>query len=198
MKLWRASVPVFVIGILISVTACTAQVSKPEPSATPTIASSVQLQCADGFANSGSIVPSLLLTEGVGSALRDTISTLPKAMDVGIWAPTKEWSFRKAPLFLSAGSQVVTLEVPDDGRQYLVWTSADAWTGADESVAARRGWTSSKVVAHGCAEAPTSFYGGLLVQDPTRCFSLTVTRAGQAAVALTISGDGQTRPTAEK
>jgi hypothetical protein len=124
--------------------------------------------------------------------------TLPKASEVGIWAPSKEWRFRKAPLFLSAGSQLVTLEVPDDGKQYLVWTSSDAWTGADESVAARRGWTSPKVVAQGCAEAPTSFYGGLLVQDPTRCFPLAVTRTGQADVVLAISGDGRTCPTAEK
>ena len=198
MKLWWASVSILVIGFLTSVTACTAPVIKPEPSATPTIASSVRLQCADGVTDSGAIMPALLLTEGVGSELRSTRPTLPKAIDVGIWAPSKEWSIRKAPLFLSAGSQVVTLEVPDDGKQYLVWTSADAWTGADESVAARRVWTSSKVVAQGCAEATTSFFGGLLVLDPTRCFPLTVTRAGQTAVTLAINGDGHTCSTAEK
>lgn len=198
MKLWRVRVPILVIGILASVTACTAPVSVPEPKATPTIASSVRLQCADGVTDPSPILPWLLLTDGVGSALRVTMSPLPKAVDGGIWAPSKQWSARKAPLFLAAGSGVVTLEVPDDGQQYLLWTSADAWTGVDASVEARRVWTSSKVIAEGCKGMTTSFYGGLLVLDPAHCFPLTITRTGHPAVTLAISGDGQTCPAPEK
>jgi hypothetical protein len=197
MRLGRAWVPILMIGVLTSITACTTPVGRPAPSATPTMTSSVRLQCTDGVADSGPILPGLLLTEGVGSALRATMSSLPKAVNVGIWAPSNEWSFRKAPLFLAAGSGTVTLEVPDDGKQYLVWTSADVWTGDHASAEARRVWTTPKVIAEACKGTTISFYGGLLILEPAHCFPLTIVRTGHPAETQVIRGNGKTCPEPE-
>ncbi len=151
---------ILAISILGAVTACLPTPIAPTPSSTvsPTAAASVTLWCEDGVADPTPIPQEILLTEQVGGALLDERASLPKAVDVGIPEPSEEqWKFRKAPLFLQGGSGTVPLGVPEDGHQYLLWTSADAWTGDDASIEERQGWTSSRVVAHACEEQTTSF-----------------------------------------
>ncbi len=176
---------VVAIAALNALTAC-------GPTSSGTAAPSVSLDCEDGVADPRPIPPQLLLTDRVGAALQDVNTALPNAADVGIPVPSnEEWKFRKAPLLLQAGAGTVTLEVPDDGRQYLFWTSADDWTGDGATAEDRRRWTATRATAQGCDGLTASFYGGLLVRDPARCFPLSIAESGRPETLLTIRGDGQ-------
>lgn len=152
---------------------------------------SIQLGCQDGLTDPDSFSDEITLTDTVGSDLRDPRPNLPHANDVGIPAPSKQWQFRKAPLFVAAGSAPVTLSVPDDGQQYLVWTSEDAWTNSENDQIAST-WAATELTVTACEEMTTSFFGGLLIDDPTRCFPLQLQEEGHPVETLWIRGDGST------
>ena len=149
----------------------------------------VQLTCADGLTGPDLWVDEIKLTDNLGSGLLEQLNRLPRAVAVGIPAPTADWYFRKAPLFVAPGTSTVTLSVPEDGRQYLFWTSAEAWTdGSVDNVDSA--WATSQIAVTGCATLTTSYFGGLLVEDPTRCFTLDIREEGQPPEEVTIRGDG--------
>lgn len=152
---------------------------------------SVELACDDGVAGTHSLRDEIALTDNVGADLRRTvISGLPRAVDVGRPAPNAGWFARKAPLFVAPRAQGVTLSVPDDGRQYLAWTSAEAWTGDPDATQLDSAWATPRVTVADCADSPVSFFGGLLVEDPEHCFTLTIEERGQRAQHIEIRGDG--------
>lgn len=148
----------------------------------------VRMGCEDGLTGPDMLTDETKLTDTVGSYLLEQVSRLPRARDVGIPAPSEEWYFRKAPLFVAAASPTVTLNVPEDGSQYLMWTSDDAWTGAD-GVGIIGAWAATELAITACQDMTTSYFGGLLVKDPTRCFSLEI-RQEEQVEAFYIRGDG--------
>jgi hypothetical protein len=173
-----------------SIVACAGCATGPvDPEPTDTVTTHTALDCSDGNASVGAIASGFLLGDTVGAALRAPLGTLPKAMNVGIPAPSPAWSFRKAPLFLAADAGRVTLTVPDDGRQFLLWTPSSTWVGADAD--AKRPWVTAQVTASGC-DSGSSFFGGILVLDPERCFPLTIQLEGEPADRLLLSGAGGT------
>ena len=153
------------------------------PAATP-----AQLHCEDGLVGPTPLTDQMKLTDTVGAALRGERSELPRAHDVGIPAPSEDWYFRKAPLFVSPGTPTVTLRVPGDGSQYLLWTSDDAWTDSD-SDGISGAWAATELSVTACHDLTTSYFGGLLVHDPAHCFPLEVRQDDHTEVR-TIRGDG--------
>ncbi|WP_454131439.1 hypothetical protein [Microbacterium lacticum] len=151
-------------------------------------ATAVQLGCEDGLTGPDLLTDETKLTDTVGSALLEQLSRLPQANDVGIPAPSEDWYFRKAPLFVAPGTPAVTLSLPEDGSQYLMWTSDDAWTGsAGEGISSA--WAATELSITACPDLTTSYFGGLLVKDPSQCFPLEVRQEDQIEV-LSIRGDG--------
>jgi hypothetical protein len=123
--------------LLVAVTSgCTSSHGdRPEP-VQPTSAwkpadGPVHLDCDDGLTGPDLLTDETKLTDTVGSGLLESVSQLPHAGSVGILAPSEEWYSRKAPIFVASGSPTVILNVPEDGWQYLMWTSEEAWTSAD-------------------------------------------------------------------
>jgi hypothetical protein len=133
----------------------------------------------------------LLITDTVGTAfVGSPVTTLPRAGDVGIAAPTSaDWRFRKSPLFLAGTAATVTISVPDDGRQYLLWVPTNDWVGGATG-AAHRPWISHRVVAAGCDQRGVGFFGGILAIDPERCFTLSVESADAPRLDLDVRADG--------
>jgi hypothetical protein len=190
--LWRMSIArvtgiALALASLVVCAGCAATPVDPEP--TNTFTTHTSLACSDGNAGAGPVPREFLLTDTVGAALRDGFGRLPKATDVGIPAPAPAWSFRKAPLVLTADAGRVTLTVPDDGKQFLLWVPSNTWVGANAD--GKRPWITAQVTATGC-ERVTSFFGGILVLDPERCFPLTIQQDGRPADELLLSGAGGT------
>jgi hypothetical protein len=185
---------VLAIGVLVAMTACT---PSPAPHATPAdltppeptvgIAPQVTLQCAQGNAETSPIAPDLLITDTVGTHFaRHPLSRIPRAVDVGVPAPSSaDWRFNKSPLLLTDAATSVTISVPDDGRQLLLWVPSAVWGGAGQLA-----WISHEVTATGCDRGGVSFFGGILATDPTRCFPLTIESASHPPENLTVRVDG--------
>ena len=192
-----ARTPVLALLLVAIVSGCTsAPDERPTPSQpasdwTPATAA-IELGCVDGLTGPDLLTDANKLTSTVASALLEPLSQLPHAGDVGIPAPSVDWRFRKAPLFVAAGSHPVTLKVPDDGRQYLMWTSQEAWTDPEGDRVSST-WAATEVTVNACDELTTSFFGGLLVEDATRCFSLEI-REEARHEALSIRADGSNCP----
>ena len=161
----------------------------PTPSPTLTIAPQVELTCGQGNAQDAPIPPDLRLTETVGTNfVRHPVSKLPRAQDVGVAAPSSIWRFNKSPLSLE-GAATVTISVPDDGRQYLLWVPSTAW-GGEATHVAQREWIAHQVVATGCDRGGVFFFGGILAIYPERCFTLSIESAGTPRLDLDVRADG--------
>lgn len=179
--------------VLTALTACTPTPIKPPPQPTPhptlTIAPRVLLGCAQGNPADWPIPPEFLITATVGTSfVGHPVSKLPRAQDVGIAAPSSVWRFNKSPLNLNAAT-TVTITVPDDGRQYLLWVPSTAW-GGEATHAVQQQWITHQVVATGCDQGGVFFFGGILAIDPERCFTLSVDSADGLRKALEVRGDG--------
>jgi hypothetical protein len=181
--------------VLLTLAACTSTTPRPTPSPSPRptvgIAPQVQLGCSQGNA-AGSALPSeLLITDTVGTGfVGSQVMNLPLAGDVGIATPTSaDWKFRKSPLFLAGASATVTISVPDDGRQFLLWVPTADWVG-DATAAAQRPWITHQVVAAGCDQQGVDFLGGILTIDPERCFTLSVQSTDAPRLDLDVRADG--------
>jgi hypothetical protein len=190
----KGRIPVVLAAcVLIALTACTPAPIKPHPQPTPsptlTIAPQVELTCGQGNARDSPIPPDLRLTETVGTNfVRHPVSKLPRAQDVGVAAPSSVWRFNKSPLNLNAAT-TVTIRVPDDGRQYLLWVPSTAW-GGEATRAVQQQWITHQVVATGCVQGGVFFFGGILAIDPERCFTLSVESADGSRQDLDVRADG--------
>jgi hypothetical protein len=191
----RISVVLFAC-VLIALTACTPAPIKPTtPQPTPhptlTIAPRVLLGCAQGNSADWPIPPEFLITDTVGTSfVANPVSKLPRAHDVGVAAPSSVWRFNKSPLNLNAATTVtITITVPDDGRQYLLWVPSTAW-GGEATHAVQQQWITHQVVATGCVQGGVFFFGGILAIDPERCFTLSVESADGSRKTLEVRADG--------
>jgi len=135
-----------------------------------------------------------MLTDAVGSDLLQERGALPRAQDVGIPAASSDWLFRKAPLYLTEAVGSVTLTVPDDGKQFLLWVPSEAWVGAGAQVDDKRPWVTARLTASGCSDSVVGFFGGLLTLDPQHCFPLTIDQEHMPEQRLMIRGAGGSCP----
>ena len=171
----RLSVALSVLLVVVALAACTPTTTQPTPHPTSTPAAHVVLDCAEGISDVGSIEPHLRVTDTVGTVfVQNPMGNIPRAEDVGIPSPSAaEWKFTKSPLRLVGAAGEVTISVPDDGRQYLLWVPAAVWVNGS-SPARMKPWITHQVTADACPSTAVTFFGGVLARDPTRCFSLTI------------------------
>ena len=171
----RLSVALSVLLVVVALAACTPTTTKPTPHPTSTPAAHVVLECAEGNSDVRSIEPNLRVTDTVGTVfVQNPVGNIPRAEDVGIPSPSSaEWKFNKSPLLLAGAVGKVTISVPDDGRQYLLWVPTAVWVNGS-SPARMKPWITHQVTADGCPSTGVTFLGGVLAHDPTRCFSLTI------------------------
>ena len=157
------------------------------PAATVAIPPQVALQCTQGNAETSPIPPDFLITDTVGTHFaHHPLSRIPRAVDVGVPAPSvADWRFNKSPLLLAAAATSVTISVPDDARQFLLWVPSAVWGGEDQSA-----WITHQVIAAGCDRGGVSFFGGILATDPTRCFPLTIESGNRPPENLSVRADG--------
>ena len=177
--------------VVVVLTACTSTTAKPTPHPTSTATAHVVLKCAEGNSDGPSIAPNLRLTDTVGTVFaRNPVSDIPRAKDVGIPSPSSaEWKFNKSPLLLADAAGQVTIGVPDDGRQFLLWVPTAVWVNGS-SPADKKPWIAHQVTAHGCTSTGVTFLGGVLARDPTRCFTLTMESPSGLRNELNVRADG--------
>lgn len=173
-RLWATTTVLAVVML----TGCTAE---PPPAPTPSASSAVlgigpsTLTCAAGlkspemtdptFAGGplGGLVNSSILTQ--------PMATLPLAHDVNLIVPDgADWLFHKSPIWLSAGAEAITVSIPDDGQQFLLWPPAAIWT--DDSPPDAAEWAQTSVTIDPCPDHAVSFLGGILGLSPSHCFAM--------------------------
>lgn len=121
------------------------------------------------------------------SILYQSVSSVPKAEDVNLELPAgyADWKFRKSPLIVAAGAGPITISVPDDGRQFLVWVPTSDWTsGVPQRVA---NWAQTSITVEPCAEHPVSFLGGVVAETSDACFAISFEEAELSEETRTVS-----------
>ena len=176
-------------------TACTPTTANQTPHPKSSATAPVALKCAEGNSHDPSIAPNLQIIDTVGIAfIRNPVGDIPRAKDVGIPSPSSaDWKFNKSPLLLAVTAGQVTINVPNDGHQYLLWVPTAVWVDGS-SPANKEPWISHQVTANGCPSTGVAFLGGILARDPTRCFPLTIESANGLRYDLNVRADGGTCP----
>ena len=134
------------------------------------------LECNDGFGdnvNFPSPSPGALLGGLATSVIFVTTrSSVPLARDVSLVVPGNvDWRFAKPPLSLAAGHEAITVSVPHDGNQFLVWTTDNGWTGGSAVVVAD--WAQTSLTISPCSTHAVTFLGGILARTADHCFRIT-------------------------
>ena len=98
-------------------------------------------------------------------------SAVPLARDVGLIVPgDRDWLFRKAPIAVAAGTDSVTVSVPDDGKQFLAWVPYRIWaSGTSPNLTP---WAQTSITIHPCSYRSVVFLGGVLALASDRCFTM--------------------------
>lgn len=185
------SVVLTALLIVVGLVACTPATTTPTPQPKPTPAAEVVLECAEGNIDAPSIHQDLRVTDTVGTVFaRNPVTNVPFAADVGIPSPSSaDWKFSKSPLLLAAGEGSVTISVPSDGEQYLLWVPAAVWVD-DSSPNRLMPWVTHQVNATGCASTGVTFLGGVLVKDSTHCFALVIESTTGVRDEFEVRADG--------
>lgn len=121
------------------------------------------------------------------AAAGDEPAPIAEAFDVGdddryIW---------KAPVYTSAGTSPVTVELlnPETGR--LAWVPADTWTTGNDVTE----FEATSVTFTGCPNREIAYLGGVLLNGSTACMSLRVSRDDAHLTSLQVPiGQVRRRP----
>ncbi len=101
----------------------------------------------------------------------DARSTVPLARDVGLIVPSdRDWLFRKSPITVTAGTESVTVSVPDDGKQFLAMVPPSVWTNGTPPNLTQ--WSQTSITIQPCSDRAVSFLGGVLALASDQCFAL--------------------------
>lgn len=100
------------------------------------------------------------------------LSTVPLARDVQLIVPDdQDWLFRKSPIVIAAGTETVTISVPDDGQQFLAWVPYSIWTNGNPPDLTE--WSQTSITLQPCSDHSAAFLGGVLALKPDHCFTLS-------------------------
>jgi hypothetical protein len=117
-------------------------------------------------------------------------STVPLARDVGLTVPgDRAWLFRKSPIVIAAGTESVTLSVPDDGKQFLAWVPYGIWTSGTSPNLTQ--WSQTSITIQPCSDHAAGFLGGVLALTPDRCFTMHFQAEGGLIDDRQVRLDGQ-------
>ncbi len=194
-----------VSAVLALLSAC---VGPPAPSPIPTaplpsptsVSESIlgdgptELDCNDGFAGTGDSSSSSadVLLGGLARSVvfGDTRPNVPLARDVNLIVPLDvDWRFAKSPLSLAAGPEAITVTVPQDGQQFLVWTTQVGWTGDSPVVVAD--WAQTSLTISPCSNHGVTFLGGILARSADHCFAITFRTASDKVDQRELRLDGK-------
>jgi len=101
----------------------------------------------------------------------DPWSTVPLARDVNLTVPAdQDWLFRKSPITVAAGTESVTVSVPDDGKQFLAWVPYSIWTSGTPPDLSH--WSQTSITIQPCADQAAGFLGGVLALTASQCFTM--------------------------
>lgn len=118
-------------------------------------------------------------------------STVPLARDVGLIVPAdRAWLFRKSPIMVAAGTESVTVSVPEDGRQFLAWVPSGVWASSTPPDLTK--WSQTSITIQPCADHAATFLGGILALTPDQCFTLHFQTASGLQDDRQIRLNGQT------
>ena len=169
------------VVLIAALTSCTGS-SPSTPSAAPSPPAAavtvsdraITLSCADAGsgsldARSGSALEVGRLTfEGLAAELDD----VPRATDVGLRLPTAltNWRFRKAPVYVPAGTAPVRLQIRRPAAGALAWVPADLWTSGANPDLTR--WATTALTFESCPGRTATYFGGLLAPTTDTCLHL--------------------------
>lgn len=172
--------------VLVGLSGCTALtptvpfVSSVSPSASPVSSAASKLghgpaslscsQASDGtFPELDSALGGRVKLDLLSSA---ALSTVPLARDVQLIVPEgQDWLFRKSPIVIAAGTETVTVSVPDDGQQFLAWVPYSVWTNGSPPDLTE--WSQTSITFQPCTDQAAAFLGGVLALEKDRCFTLS-------------------------
>jgi len=81
-----------------------------------------------------------------------------------------DWLFRKSPIVVAAGTESVTVSVPDDGKQFLAWVPVNIWTSGTPPDLTE--WSRTSITMQPCSNQAAAFLGGVLALTPDQCFTM--------------------------
>lgn len=119
------------------------------------------------------------------------LSTVPLARDVNLTVPAdQDWLFRKSPITVAAGTESVTVSVPDDGKQFLAWVPYSIWASGTPPDLTH--WSQTSITIQPCADQAAGFLGGVLALTASQCFAMHFQTASGLRDDRQVRLDGQT------
>ena len=182
MRCHRVTLTVLVVGSAVA--GCSAA-SPPAGSGTPAPSAgsatsaaagsapqqrSVRLGCVESGSGTLSDETGPPLTVGPVSfeGFRAQVREVPRAADVGLRTPAGQdsWRFRKVPVYLPAGSAVVTLSMSPGAAVAFAWVPAQAWTSGAPDLSR---YAATSVSFASCPDRTATYFGGFLAASPDTC-----------------------------
>jgi hypothetical protein len=143
---------------------------------------------AGGGSFSDDIGPALIVGSAAIEGLRATAKNVPRAEDVGLGLPAElaGWRFRKAPIYLPAHAQTVTLRMSPGVAAAFAWLPARTWTSGSADLTQ---WTTTSVSFASCPDRTATYFGGILANSPETCVRFQFGAApDMKSVALSLDG----------